>query len=447
MSQSDQHLRVPPTYAASLNSDFSTSDALSSTVPQYSRSASPDERVLAGHVMRTFGAFNAQDLPSRFEYSTNHLTLNLGERNWHCPLPCYGYSGTIEGTVRVHQIDTVSKVEVSLIGEVSTTISETAVPSQGASKRFLKQRITIWNSDSAMGNHSTLPFSINFPGGSASSDLELPPSFRLGTGELSARVQYRIQVDLFRKGLRRHKRFETEVIYLPKSFAPALQARSIHIDTKSDDPDGWTRQVLLPTHLPGRPNAARTEIPSEMVVELHIPSQTVLTANSVLPYTIRIHSASSTTSRASSVSVSLALVEAQLQLVRSTVVIVHGIKKRKDVVLANGTVTSDFQGTDADEGYPTSSLSTLEGVRVINGTLEVASRTGAELSWELQDFIEVKYYLIAIAKPPVNLRALEGAFPTFRVIIDVEMKTHVKLDEHSENDIDTDPSVGLFSYS
>ncbi|CAE6341939.1 unnamed protein product [Rhizoctonia solani] len=445
MSQSNQHLRVPPTYATSLNSDFSTSDALSSTVPEYSRSASPDERVLAGHVMRTFSALNEQDLPSLFQYSTNHLTLNLGERNWYCPLPCYGYSGTIEGTVRVHQIDTVSKVEVSLVGEVLTTVSEAAVPSQGASKRFLKQKTTIWDSSSARGNHSTLPFTIIFPGRSTTSDPGLPPSFRLGTGELSARIQYRLQVDLYRKGLRRHKRFETEVVYLPKSFAPAVQIRPMHVDNKAGNSDGWTQHVLPPTYSPGRSNAPRAKVPWEMVVELHLPSQMVLTANSVVPYTMRIKSVSSTISRASNTSASLALVETQLQLVRSTIVIVHGLKKRKDVVLASGIITSDFQGTNTDEGDPTSSLSALEGVRVVNGSLEVGGRTGSELSWELQDFIEVKYCLIAVAKPPTDVRALEGAFPTFRAMIDVEMKTHTMVGDHSTDDIDTDPSVGLFS--
>jgi hypothetical protein len=115
-----------------------------------------------------------------------------------------------------------------------------------------------------------------------------------------------------------------------------------------------------------------------------------LAANSVVPYTIRIYSVSSGASRTSNISASLALVETQLQLVKSTIVAVHGLKKRKDVILASGTVTSDFQGTNTDEGDPTSSSSALEGVRVINGSLEVAGRTGSELSWELQDFIEVK---------------------------------------------------------
>ncbi|KAJ1306206.1 hypothetical protein OPQ81_010915 [Rhizoctonia solani] len=399
--------------------------------------------------MRTFSALSTRDLPSRFQYSTNHLTLNLGERNWYCPLPCYGYRGTIEGTVKVHQIDTVSKVEVSLVGEVSTIISEAAVPSQGASKRFLKQKATIWDSKFAQGDNSIFPFAIAFPGGSTSSDPELPPSFRLGAGELSARIQYRIQVDLFRKGLRRHKRFETEVIYLPKSFAPALHVRPMHIDNKMGNSDGWARHVLPPIHPSGRSNAPRAEVPWEMVVELFLPSpgQLVLTADGVIPYTFRIQSVSSAVARASNTPASLALVETHLQLVKSTIVSVHGLTKRKDVILASGTVSSDFQGTNADEGDPSSSSSVLEGVRVVNGSLEVGGRSGSELSWELQDFIEVKYCLIAVAKPPPSVRALEGAFPTFRTTLDVEMKTHTKGSEYNADDIDTDPSVGLFNTS
>ncbi|CAE6512685.1 unnamed protein product [Rhizoctonia solani] len=298
-----------------------------------------------------------------------------------------------------------------------------------------------------------------FPGGSTNSDVGLPPSFRLRTGEISARIQYRLQVDLFRKGLRRHKRFETEVVYLPKSFALALQARPMHIDNKMGDSDGWTRHVLPPTHSPGLSKAPHAEAPWEMVVEFFLPSRLVLTANSIVPYTIRIHSVSSAISRISNTPASLALVETHLQLVKSNIVFVHGLKKRKDVILASGTASSDFQGTSADEasgtassdfqgtsadeGDPSSSSSALEGVRVINGSLEVGGRTGSELSWELQDFVEVKHCLIAIAKPPPNVRALEGAFPTFRTIIDVEMKTHATTSEH-DMDIDTDPSVGLF---
>lgn len=50
------------------------------------------------------------------------------------------------------------------------------------------------------------------------------------------------------------------------------------------------------------------------------------------------------------------------------------------------------------------------------------------------------------AKPPVNVRALEGAFPTFRVTIDVDMKTHARVGElDGVDEVDTDPSVGLFT--
>lgn len=128
MSRSNQHLRVPPTYAASLNSDFSTSDVVSSTVPQYSRAASPNERTLAGHPIRTFSALSSHDLPSRFEFSTRHATLDLGERNWYCPIPCYGYAGTIEGTVRMHQIETVTKVEISVGQSIHSCLDDAHAP-------------------------------------------------------------------------------------------------------------------------------------------------------------------------------------------------------------------------------------------------------------------------------------------------------------------------------
>ncbi|KAG8742305.1 hypothetical protein FRC10_001662 [Ceratobasidium sp. 414] len=210
MPRPNQHLHVPPTYAASLNSDFSTSDVVSSSVPQYSRSASPNERVLAGHPVRTFSALSARDLPSRFEFATQHATLDLGERNWYCPLPCYGYMGAIEGTIRVHQIETVSKVEISLIGEVNTVVSEQAVPSQGASKRFLKHKLTVWDASSsgASAQQSSHAFAISFPDQSNNPNtMSLPPSCRFVTSASSARIQYTVQVDLFRKGLRRHKRY------------------------------------------------------------------------------------------------------------------------------------------------------------------------------------------------------------------------------------------------
>ncbi|CUA71717.1 hypothetical protein RSOLAG22IIIB_04764 [Rhizoctonia solani] len=210
------------------------------------------------------------------------------------------------------------------------------------------------------------------------------------------------------------------------------------------DSDRWSRHVLPPTHPSGRSNNPRAEVPWEMIVELFLPSQLVLTANSVVPYNMRIHSVSSTISRGSHTPASLALVEVQLQLVKSTIVYVHGLKKRKDVILASGAVSSDFQGTNTDDGDPSSSSSALEGVRVINGSLEVGGRTGSELSWELQDFVEIKYCLIAVAKPPPNVRALEGVFPTFRTTIDVEMRTHTKASEHDTDETDTDPSVGLF---
>ncbi|KAG9123261.1 hypothetical protein FRC07_015179 [Ceratobasidium sp. 392] len=442
MSQPNQHLRVPPTYAASLNSDFSTSDVVSSSVPQYSRAASPDERVLAGHPVRTFSALSTRDLPSRFEFSTQHATLDLGERDWYCPLPCYGYNGTIEGTVRVHQIETVSKVEISLIGEVNTVVSEQAVPSQGASKRFLKQKLTMWESSSGVNaQQSNHTFAMSFPSESNNPNvMSLPPSCRFITNVSSARVQYRVQVDLFRKGLRRHKRFEVEVLYLPKSFAPTLQVRPIQIDTKSSEQ--WTRHALMPAQPSGR---ASRESPRELVVEFFLPSQDTLSATSVLPYTMRIHSASSAASSASHNPASLALVEVSIQLVKSTIVIVHGLRKRRDIVLATGVTSSDYQGTTVDDSEPVTSSSSMDGVRVVNGSLEVGGRSGSELSWEFPDFVEVKYCLIVSAKPPSNVRALEGVFPTFQTTIDIVMKTHTRQEEpYSDEDVDTDPSIGLF---
>ncbi|QRV84162.1 hypothetical protein RhiJN_12178 [Ceratobasidium sp. AG-Ba] len=73
------------------------------------------------------------------------------------------------------------------------------------------------------------------------------------------------------------------------------------------------------------------------------------------------------------------------------------------------------------------------GCRVVNGSLEVGGRSGSELSWEFENFVEVKYCLLASAKPPSNVRALESAFPTCQEEL------------FSDEDIDTDPSIGLFT--
>ncbi|KAG9091770.1 hypothetical protein FS749_016300 [Ceratobasidium sp. UAMH 11750] len=272
--------------------------------------------------------------------------------------------------------------------------------------------------------------------------MSLPPSCRFVTSASSARVQYRVQVDLFRKGLRRHKRFEVEVLYLPKSFAPALQVRPMHIDTKGSEL--WTRHALMPSQPSGRAASSSHESPRQMIVEVFLPSQNTISATSILPYTMRIHSASSVTSGASHNPASLALVEISIQLVRSTIVMVHGLRKRKDIVLATGVTSSDYQGV-TDEGEPVSSSTPMEGVRVVNGSVEVGGRSGSELSWEFPDFVEVKYCLLASAKPPSNVRALEGAFPTFQATIDIVMKTHTRQEDfYSDEDVDTDPSVGLF---
>ena len=74
---------------------------------------------------------------------------------------------------------------------------------------------------------------------------------------------------------------------------------------------------------------------------------------------------------------------------------VHGIRKRRDLVLASGITSSDYQGANAGEGDPGSSSSALDGVRVLNGSLETGVRSGSELSWEFQDFIEVKVRVYA----------------------------------------------------
>jgi hypothetical protein len=59
-------------------------------------------------------------------------------------------------------------------------------------------------------------------------------------------------------------------------------------------------------------------------------------------------------------------------------------------VLASGVTSSDYQGVTTEEGKPISTSSSMDGVRVLNGSLEVGGRSGSELSWEFQDFVEVK---------------------------------------------------------
>lgn len=110
---------------------------------------------------------------------------------------------------------------------------------------------------------------------------------------------------------------------------------------------------------------------------------------------MRIHSVSSGISPTPHNPASLALVEVSVQLVKSTIVLVHGIRKRRDIVLASGITSSDYQGANAGEGDPGSSTTALDGVRVVNGSLEMGVRSGSELSWELRDFIEVKVRMYA----------------------------------------------------
>jgi hypothetical protein len=79
-------------------------------LPEYHRNAAADERIVLAQPQAPRPTTRAH---TEYIFSSPRLELNLGEKKWPVKVPCYGWRGTVKGTVLVKDFKAVSRITVT----------------------------------------------------------------------------------------------------------------------------------------------------------------------------------------------------------------------------------------------------------------------------------------------------------------------------------------------
>jgi hypothetical protein len=79
------------------------------SAPAYSASTTAGERVLERQLP---WSISLASLPDQFIFQSQRIRLDLGARLWPVSIPCFGYSGTVEGVVSVTTLEHVKSLTI-----------------------------------------------------------------------------------------------------------------------------------------------------------------------------------------------------------------------------------------------------------------------------------------------------------------------------------------------
>ncbi|TFK81690.1 hypothetical protein K466DRAFT_591078 [Polyporus arcularius HHB13444] len=373
-----------------------------SPAPLYSERPSTSERILQTERHPTGLAPAAQ--AQKHLYKSDHLEVRLHPPHWGLTLPAYGLGGTVDGLITFRkQCSHIVELSVSLQGVINTSASQHAtVAVPGVSRNvFLKKKIVLFAAP--QGQSATLtgeyPFALQFPHYIDGARDSLPPSYTVYQPGISTEIFYTFRVDICRKGLRRHEKLATQVLYLPKSrpsLPPVEDMPSTRMDSLADP--RWRTVELSPTW-PGRTEAAqqREDIPT---ISFTMPSGRCYASGEMIPVSMRIHCPRSPAlARMLSHNAHLSIVKRQKTWISlgAQISIRESLLSRADVYLA-------------DESQ--------EGTAYLR--LEVqAGEAGRECSWRIKDCVAVEHVIRLVVLPPSHLRD----FPVFKHEVPVTLTT------------------------
>ncbi|KAI0340498.1 hypothetical protein BDW22DRAFT_1346745 [Trametopsis cervina] len=418
MSSSSSSSSLPPLYATSLAQGYG--------LPLYSENASDTERVI--HTAPSSPSSSSYNPIRRFVHRTDHLEVDMGDFPYVLMHPAYGARGVVSGTLKfTHPCSYVSAVTVKLEGLVSTAVVENArvaVPTLQRMALFSKtvQLVSDQTRDTArtVSAGSTYPFSIPFPTHTtADRPVPLPPSYAAIHPGVSTHIDYRLQVEIKRKGmLRRNEILHIPVLYLPKSHPPS--------PTSTDPPICFAQMakpvVLAPTW--PKPEGARCSSVGAQIpcIQLFVPMPRCFPSGDSIPLAVDINCASSP-----------ALAKLYAPGVQVLLI------KRRKIWVADGRAVN-IQESVLATGVSSHKSDSTFGSSRLSFNLG-AGEPGCETGFAVNGAIEVSYVVRVIARPPPDIRHL----PTFRVDEVVQLTTDRYEDPEMEILLDArgTPALGL----
>ncbi|OCH95576.1 hypothetical protein OBBRIDRAFT_720289 [Obba rivulosa] len=216
-------------------------------VPLYSETPSHCEHVLQPVASAPPIARCSYDLV----YRGDSLEVNLGKSLWGLKFPAYGKGGVVEGIVRLRKsCKHVMEVTAVLRGVAKTSSiqhARVAVP-EIWTKVVLSRTMVLFSSANCSISHLDNDFSLSIPFVDSANEggQPLPPSFTAYLPGTTCEIIYHLQLDVVRRGLRRHETLTIPLLYLPKSRPCSPPTRDIRPPILHAPADECVKLVTLP---------------------------------------------------------------------------------------------------------------------------------------------------------------------------------------------------------
>ena len=198
--------------------------------PDYNPAAVATERVIASTYgpPRLFRPSLSSHRPPSANYtvhSNSHILVILPRpdptNRWRpLPLlPAYGHRAAVSGSLLLTPgswTSTISEVAISLEGRASSVLIQPGVREPASSRKLFSVSQTLWKGmrGHALNLSDRLKFEVRFPQsipGGHTQHIALPPTFEQETQmafgiATHIKIEYTLKVDVWRRGLWRHKR-------------------------------------------------------------------------------------------------------------------------------------------------------------------------------------------------------------------------------------------------
>ncbi|KAG8884706.1 hypothetical protein FRB97_003490 [Tulasnella sp. 331] len=362
-------LEPPPSY---------TSPSTVSLLPVYTEIHGANEQTLA---IQPLVPSSVSGLD--YEYSTKHMSMNLGRRIHGTSAPSYGRNSVIQALITIKSFKHVKDISVTIWGKAIVTVSDRGFPLFHDVRIVLFHTIPLWSSsrDGARPTGPrTYPISYPLPTYARSRGTALPPTMSTAFQSLDVDVRYHIKIDMVRQGLHRHECTSTVLFYLPRSVPTSLSSvtsafEEVEAKSEAEEDVQWKMTEIIP-------NGNR---------------------NNVILQSIRS--------------------KVQVQLLKTVSVMINKQRVRMDRVMGTGMVWSIDTGDDS-------------GVWEVTGSVK-GGREGGEVSWSLTHFVEIRYTVRLV------IASIEG-FPEYKHDEVVQLVTHEAQDLELE-EVRERPALGLIN--
>ena len=267
-----------------------------------------------------------------------------------------------------------------------------------SAKTVLHTLNTVWKLPDPLPSQTRFSFSFPLPSHIRSMTTPLPPSYATVMPGLTAECKYTIRVDMYRKGLRRHKTYvsyqscsvhwilicsfsiKAAILYLPRSTPASLIPRN---PSPVSSPGGEADETKIKWKMielsPKSPLTGKGDGPIDpkYIIKFTLPEPLVYASASTIPFALKL--------RADSPVVPRLFTDLNVYLIKQTVVFSGAYYGVRDGIIG----TAELHQVDHEPPECTEEGEGAVGWKVFRGSV-TSKREGGETSWEVPGLINMK---------------------------------------------------------